>query len=357
MKVIKLTESSFQSAVNEAITVLKNGGLVVAPSDTVYGLLVDASNETAIHNLMQLKNRPAGKSISVFVADFEMLEGLVEVNDTQRKMLHTLLPGSYTVVLPSKHKVSSLLEAEDGTLGVRLISYPFPTELVKAYGKPVTATSANLSGQSPHHSVESLLNQFSEKKRELIDLVIDAGQLARNKPSTVLNLSTPTVKVLRQGDMEWKSEESFKTDTEGQTKQKAQEILNKIITSNVSQKPVVIILKGDLGAGKTVFVKGLAEVFGITEIISPTFTIYYEYRITNSEYEHLYHYDLYNVETKEEFKHLGFEKYLKEKNIICVEWGEKAGELIELFKEKAYLVFVEIKYIDQNTREILVKEN
>jgi tRNA threonylcarbamoyl adenosine modification protein YjeE len=118
-----------------------------------------------------------------------------------------------------------------------------------------------------------------------------------------------------------------------------------------------MILKGELGVGKTQFVKGIAAKLGVEEtIISPTFTIYYEYPVKNNTlYNNLYHFDLYNIEEEEEFKHLGIEELLKAKNLLCFEWGEKSGSIFETFKEKATIVMVEIEYINQKERRIKVQ--
>ena len=159
----------------QIITVLKKGGLVVFPSDTVYGLLTDATNETAVKKLIQFKNRPWGKPISVFVDSFLRLEKLAEVDKKQLALLKNILPGPFTVILKSKKQVCNLLESEKQTLGLRFPHFSLVTDLVKAYGKPLTATSANLSGQSPHYSVESLLKTLPKQKKELLDLIVDMG--------------------------------------------------------------------------------------------------------------------------------------------------------------------------------------
>ena len=141
-----------KTKLHEALKVLKNGGLVIVPSDTVYGVAVDATNENAVKKLIEFKSRPPGKAISVFCGSIDRLMEYVDVSASQKNVIKELLPGSYTLVLASKHKVSSLLEAENGTLGVRVPQSDFVNELVNAFGRPITATSANRAGQSPHYS-------------------------------------------------------------------------------------------------------------------------------------------------------------------------------------------------------------
>lgn len=341
-----------EKIIHQTIETLKSGGLVVFPTDTVYGLLVDATNEKAVEKLIAFKNRPPGKAISVFINE-AMINDYVEVSEKSSKLLQQLLPGPFTIILPSKHKTSQLLESEKGTLGVRIPDNELISELVKAYGKPITATSANLGGQSSHYSVESLLHHISKEKHSLIDLIIDGGQLPRNKPSTVVDLSQQEMKVIRQGDILLGDVKTIITKNADETKDLgtkfAQEFLQK-----EQGKPIVFILVGDLGSGKTMFTKGIAEYVKAEKVISPTFVIYYEYDINQNGYKKLIHGDLYNVEEEEEFDHLGLENYLKDGTVMVIEWGEKLGDLYEKFKEKAKVVYISINYIDEESREIKV---
>jgi L-threonylcarbamoyladenylate synthase len=350
------------SVINQTIETLKNGGLVVFPSDTVYGLLVDATNEKAVEKLIAFKNRPPGKAISVFITE-EMLYEQVEVTDKSKSLLAHLLPGPFTVILPSKHKISKKLESEKGTLGVRIPEYKLVNELVKALGKPITATSANLGGKSPHYSIESLLNQLPQKKQELIDLMVDLGKLPHNKPSTVIDLTKANIQILRQGDILLSDAETFHSKTPIQTRKLGSYLIEKISKSQHG-KPIVVILIGDLGAGKTMFTKGIAEYLKVENIISPTFVVYYEYDIPNSQKSEvkrltskLVHVDLYNLEDTEEFDYLGLEEYLKPGNIMVVEWGEKLGNLYEKFKEKAEVVIVKIEYDGESERVIKINSS
>lgn len=357
---LTISKERKEDVIKTAVKILKEGGLVIFPSDTVYGLLVDATNEKAVEKLIAFKNRPPGKAISVFVSDFQMLEQTVHATK-KHKMLKKILPGPFTIILDSKHTVCAKLESEKGTLGVRLPQYTLVQELVSVFGKPITATSANLGGRPPHYSVDSLLKQLPQNKKSLIDLVVDAGKLPRNKPSTILDLTTDQLKVLRKGDILLSNTKEYSSATPSQTHK-----LGAFIASTIAQeqkgKPVVCVLKGDLGAGKTVFIKGMASYFGITDIVSPTFVIYYEYDIpvTNYElrtanYKKFVHADLYNIEDEEEFRHLGFEEYTKDGMIMCIEWGEKLGEMYKVLSKKAQVVFIEIEYKGEKERQVVIK--
>ena len=101
MKIIKLNSGNVDQTINNTIEVLKSTGLVIFPSDTVYGLLVDATNKAAVEKLIAFKNRPVGKPISIFT-DIESMDQLVEINKDQQKVFEEILPGPFTIVLPTK---------------------------------------------------------------------------------------------------------------------------------------------------------------------------------------------------------------------------------------------------------------
>lgn len=313
---------------------------------------MDATNKKAVEKLMEFKDRPKGKAISVFVADTAMLKEIVDVDSSVEKKLGELLPGPFTVILRSKHKIEKLLESEKGTLGVRFPDNTLIQDLVKRFGKPVTATSANISGNSPHYSIDAFLKTLSEKKKNLVDLIIDTGLLPRNKPSTVLDMTTENLTVLREGEVS--SQKKHISDSVDETKKIAWNLIRSVY-SNKQSKAVTIIIRGDLGAGKTVFVKGIGEEVGIKNIVSPTYVVMYEYDVVgNKDVEKLAHFDLYNVSDPSEFPHLGFETYLHPKNLLCIEWGERAGEIADLLKKNTTLIYVYIRHVDKNTREISI---
>lgn len=359
MKTIILNQNNTNQVINNTISTLESNGLVVFPSDTVYGLLSDATNEIAVKKLLTFKNRPAGKPISVF-SNLKFIDELVKINKNQKNLIQEIVPGPFTLIFPSKHKVNKLLESESETLGIRIPMYRYVEALVNQFKKPITATSANLAGNSPHYSIKSLLNELSEKQKQQIDLIVDAGDLPRNKPSTVVDLSESDIKVLRQGDINFSNKsEAFVSKTSEETKEIAKQIFQDVKTGHapsLRNNPLVFIIEGEMGVGKTIFVKGIGEELGINNIISPTYVIYYEYGIRathESPLQYLYHFDLYQIDDKNEFNNLGLEKILKPGNILCFEWGENAGEIINILKEKSEIVYVKMEYVNQGTRKII----
>ncbi|MFZ2206352.1 MAG: L-threonylcarbamoyladenylate synthase [Microgenomates group bacterium] len=336
------------------VNILRQGGLIVAPSDTVYGLVCDATNENAVKKLIAVKNRPWGKPISVFTDGFEMIDSLTDTSQ-HSAILRALLPGPFTVILPSRNKVCHLLESERNTLGIRLPNYGWIQDLVHAYGRPLTATSANISGKAPHYEAEGFMNELSEAKRKLIDMVIDKGKLPRNKPSTIVDLSGDSLQLLRQGDILPLTEYSYTSNSALETKKLGSYIAEKY-TSLHTEKPVVFIVEGEMGAGKTVFAQGMGRYFGVENIISPTYVVYYEYITKHNSIKTFLHADLYNIENVDEFSHLGLEDYLKKGTVMCVEWGNKIGPLFDLIKKTAHVIPVEISYKTESIRLITIKE-
>lgn len=377
MKIIKSSNQKPEKIINEALEVLNNGGLVVFPTDTVYGLLADATSPKAVGKLLAFKGRPTGKAISVFASGEKMAEEYVTINQNAKNIINNLLPGPFTVICQSRHQTDPRLEAENGTLGFRIPDYPLINKLLTAYGLPLTATSANISSTPPHYSTESLLKNLSENKKGLLSLIVDAGKLPKNKPSTVIDTTSGQLITLRLGDFLPVTSNSLISKSEKQTLDLAGFILSKIINKSTG-KPLVFLLQGDLGAGKTIFTKGLAKALGIKEtVVSPTYTICYEYKVISTKFpqlstdypiiqrlssdterqdrniKSLVHYDLYRLESSEELKEISFLESIKPGNIYAIEWPEKIDEqTLSKLKETAQVIYVKINHLSKNQREI-----
>ncbi|MCL5090789.1 MAG: L-threonylcarbamoyladenylate synthase [Patescibacteria group bacterium] len=411
MKVLKLTSTNQQEIIKQTVATLKSGGLVVFPSDTVYGLLADAANPEAVSKLLAFKERQPGKAISIFVADKDMAEKYVELNQNGQNVIKNLTPGPFTVIAKYKNKeesrvprgeIDQRLLAENGTLGIRIPDYPLILNLIKEFDKPTTATSANISSSPPHYSIESFLKsllpksdsarsplaEFSclqgetlgkkSKKLSLIDLIVDAGELPHNKPSTVIDTTTGQLKTLRPGNLLPKTPNSLISNSEKETKELGRFLATKLLKKCFS-KAIVFLLEGELGTGKTIFTKGLAEALGIQEeIISPTYTIFYEYQINLPKdwldslkcfdtdrlnqnisvkefcpLRKLVHFDLYRIETPEELKEIGFFDNLVCGNLCVIEWAERLPkEAISAIRNTAEIVYIKLKHSGINQREI-----
>ncbi len=183
MEVVKKS----QAAKNKAIKVLLEGGLVICPTDTVYGFLADVANKKAVENIYKIKKRPRSKPLPVFVKDFKMAEELAEINGEQKKILKKYWPGKYTFILKSKR---------EGTIALRIPRYKFLNDLLKKINKPLAQTSVNISGQPALVKIANIVSQFRRSRFSL--LIIDAGDLPKNKPSAIIDLTNDKIKTLRK---------------------------------------------------------------------------------------------------------------------------------------------------------------
>lgn len=171
--------------------------IILYPTDTLYGLGVDATDSEAIKRLNEIKGRGAEKHISIAVSDMEMMMDYAELTPLGKKLAERFLPGKLTLVLKPK---SLPLELGTGTeeIGIRIPSHEKALELIQELGKPITATSANLSGMKPENSPERILKQFGEKA-SMIDRMIDGGELPESLPSTVVDARGDTPIIIREG--------------------------------------------------------------------------------------------------------------------------------------------------------------
>lgn len=197
MQIARLENIGIEEAVKRASLTLKGGGVVLYPTDTVYGLAVDASNEEALRRLKELKGRDAHKPISILVCDTEMMEAYGVMNEVAHGLAERHLPGPLTLVLPARENVSKEI-AQDGTVGIRIPNDEFCLALSEAFGKAFTTTSANKAGEPTLASVEEILAQFGDAKG-VITLVVDGGPREGGQSSTVVSCVTDTPVVLREG--------------------------------------------------------------------------------------------------------------------------------------------------------------
>jgi len=185
-------------ASTKAAKVVASGGVIIYPTDTLYGLGADALSDEAVAKIYAVKGRQEGKPIHAIVADMEMAEQYAALNETARKIAERFFPGPLTLILKKNDSLVSGITNGIDTFGFRIPDSTFCIALARAFDGPVTATSANKSHMRPERSVDAILAQLADTAH-LIDLVVDAGELPDHLPSTVVDISSNEAIILREG--------------------------------------------------------------------------------------------------------------------------------------------------------------
>lgn len=197
METIKLDAGNVSECAIRAARVLRAGGIIVYPTDTLYGLGADALSDEAVAKIYAIKGREGRKPMHAIVADMNMAEKYAEVNDSVRTLAKGLSKGQLTFILKKKNAQSGIAK-DINTFGFRIPDNDFCIALLGEFGGPITATSANKSDEKPECSVEKILAQLEDAARH-IGLMIDAGELPERKPSTVVDVSSGEAVILRDG--------------------------------------------------------------------------------------------------------------------------------------------------------------
>jgi L-threonylcarbamoyladenylate synthase len=182
--------------IDEAVHVLKRGGVIGYPTETVYGLAVDAYNEEALKKLFMIKGREMNKPISLLVRDMQMLEEVASrIPALARNLIRGHWPGALTIIFTASEKCSPILTGQRGTIGVRISPHRIVQTLLDSFKRPITSTSANLSGMPSLSDSHEVYRVFRGK----IDLLIDGGRAKGEGESTVIDVTVSPPRVLREG--------------------------------------------------------------------------------------------------------------------------------------------------------------
>jgi len=176
-----------EDSIKRGADVLKSGGIVVYPTETVYGLGADALSESAIKKVYDIKKRALDEPISLAVSSYEMMERVAHVDSWG--LIRRLLPGPVTVLLRKLKSVPDILTAGSELVGVRLPLHPIAVQLIESFGSPITSTSANISGSAPPRKVDEV--------RVAADWTLDGGVCKYGIPSTVVDLVN--MNIVRKG--------------------------------------------------------------------------------------------------------------------------------------------------------------
>jgi len=176
--------------------VLLQGGVAAFPTETFYGLGADARNEEALQKIFQIKGREENKPLLLLIGDRDWLSGLVRnIPPVAGRLMEKFWPGPLTLVFEASPRLSALLTGGTGTVGVRLSPHPVAQALIQAVGRAITATSANLSGQPSASVAAEVFRALGNR----VDAILDGGQTAGGLGSTVLDVSSPSPRIIRPG--------------------------------------------------------------------------------------------------------------------------------------------------------------
>ena len=159
MRILKINLNNLREsidAISEAVETIKNGGSIVYPTDTIYGLGVNALNNEAISRLFKIKRRPLGKAIPVIINNIEMARKIAYIDYRKDKILRKIWPSPITVILHKKDTVPNILTGAKDTIGIRIPDSELARILVSSLDAPITATSANISGEEPSLDIQKL---------------------------------------------------------------------------------------------------------------------------------------------------------------------------------------------------------
>ena len=193
---LKLDTPDCAQALDQAAAILRRGGLVALPTETVYGLGANALDEAAVNKIFVAKQRPAWDPVIVHISDVSMLEGLVEqVPEAASKLMKAFWPGPLTLLLPRSRAVPDVVTAGRPLVGVRMPAHPMALELIRRAGVPIAAPSANVFGHISPTTAAHVLHDLDGR----IDAVLDAGPTLHGVESTVVDPCQSPIIIYRPG--------------------------------------------------------------------------------------------------------------------------------------------------------------
>jgi len=185
--------------INNVTNFLKKGGVVICPTDTVYGFLADATNKKAVSKIFSIKKRPKSKPLSLFVKDIAMAKELALINEKQTSVLKKFWPGKHTYIFKrilydvGRRSPQKIYGVGKDTVAVRIPNHEFLNKLLKKIDVPLAQTSVNISGKHPLDKIDDIIKQFGKANI----LIINGGDIRNGKASKVIDATKDTINILR----------------------------------------------------------------------------------------------------------------------------------------------------------------
>ncbi len=236
--------------IRKAVNILENGGIIVYPTDTLYGLGVDALSEKALTRLYLIKQRGEKIPVSLMVSNLKTIEQFSgQLSPEMREILKKLLPGKITVLLPNKEQNALPYLLRSGNkqkIGFRVPNHKVSSALSRAFPNPITSTSANLAGKENALTVQDVIAQFGDK----LDLILDAGPVSGKKGSTIIDFTKDPFLILREGEISFGEIKNILPDVPLK-KRKDKYVITFVCSGNICRSPLAMgILRGMMSKTK-----------------------------------------------------------------------------------------------------------
>ncbi len=195
---MKLTNTNQDEVAIKAAEALKNGEVIVHPTETCYGFAVDPFNEEALEKLYEIKKMEREKPLSIMVDSLDMADKYGLFSDYAKTIVEQFWPGPVSImVMKRKGSLPEFFNKNEKFVSIRYSSDPFSTRIVELFGKPIVTTSANLAGKPACYNVKDVKEQLGVRRFEKIGLVVDGGKIPPNPPSTIVKIVGDTTVFVR----------------------------------------------------------------------------------------------------------------------------------------------------------------
>lgn len=213
-KYIDLKNETDYTKLKETTKIIKNGGIVIFPTETVYGIGANGLDANAVKKLYDIKQRPINKPISLLVSNMDMINKIAkDITKTEYKLMEKFFPGPLTIILKKKEIIPDIVTANQDTVGIRMPNGDVAKKLIEYSNVPIATPSANISGKPSGTNIKDIFNDFNKK----VDYFIDGGESNLGIASTIVKVIDEVPHILRQGSI---------------TKEQIEELTGKVIVES-----------------------------------------------------------------------------------------------------------------------------
>lgn len=178
------------------INVLKNNGVVIFPTETVYGIGGNALSNDVVDKIYRIKQRPKEKALNIMLSNKDKIGFYAEVvSDLEKKIIDKFMPGPITIILKKKNNFGDYFTSNNDTIGIRIPEHKIIKSILEKVDFPLIAPSANITGKESGTQIFNIINDFKDK----VDIIIDLGDIKEGLPSTIVQVVDNEIKILRQG--------------------------------------------------------------------------------------------------------------------------------------------------------------